>query len=326
MSVVYFVRRTDGTGPIKIGCTANLDQRIRALSYHAQADLAVLATAPGSFREERRLHRQFDNDRQEGEWFEPTDALLQAVAYVANKGQLPPADEEDREIVMSRRYLAGETLREIAEDFGLTRERVRQILRSSNIPSLGFRARHRRAAKPITDREREIAGVYADGATRPADICETYGITASRLKLILDRTKTPSFPVGHWLTHTDDAERTAKVKKLYDAGVKTAEIARLVGLNHQTHVYRYLSKGGVRVCRRAKLDTAVIARGRIVADYQDGVSVRDIGRTYGHSIQTIRSVLEQAGFPMTREAAEARRIEAVRAANARRALARSRAA
>jgi hypothetical protein len=40
---------------------------------------------------------------------------------------------ERREVIIAARYRAGETLQEISADYGITRERVRQILVSLNV-------------------------------------------------------------------------------------------------------------------------------------------------------------------------------------------------
>lgn len=315
MSVVYFVQRVTG-GPIKIGVTAYLDSRIAQLQSTVKASLKVLAYAPGSFRDEGRLHRQFADHRLEGEWFADCDEVRAAVAFVAKHDRLPPALEEDREVVMAARYLGGETLAKIAADFDVTRERVRQILRATNVPSLGFRQRHRARAKPLSDTEIEIVDAYKSGSASPRVLGERYGITRNQLNTVLRRAKVKAFPAGHWLKRDDDAERTAEIVRLYKAGVKTVEIATRIGLGGQEHVYRYLKKAGVSPKRRASggLDVAGAC-----AAYQNGGTLKEIAAAQGVNPMTVRRHVANAGLLRSRAEADAIRIARVMAANRRRA-------
>lgn len=156
----------------------------------------------------------------------------------------------ERAAEMARRYQGGETLQEIGDSFGVTRERVRQLLRKAGVPSLGVRAGvggHKPA--PITDFEREVAAAYSAGDTPLQQLRERFGITANQLAVILLRTKTPKLGLSHWLTRPDDAERTAKAAELYRAGLKTREIAEQIGVKRPEQVYPYLHKAGVRLNR-----------------------------------------------------------------------------
>lgn len=316
---VYFVQRADG-GPIKIGCTAFLDARLSQLATIHKARIVLLASAPGSFREEGRLHRQFADYRVEREWFEDCAPIRAAIRHVQEKGVLPPPQAEDREIVMAARYLSGETLQAIGSDFGVTRERVRQILRRSDIPSLGWRAGTMRQAAPITDAEQEIAAAYAQGDTPPHVLCERYEIDAARLASILRRTNTKKFSKGFWLRRADDAERTQKVAELYLAGEKTADIAQQVGLPGQEHVYVYLRRAGIKPQRRAAIPASYDTHG-ILAAYVAGEARAAIAKRFGVPARIVDETAAQAGVLRTPEQANAIRIAAVIAANHRRAAA-----
>lgn len=80
--LVYFVQREDGEGPIKIGKTTNLDQRIAALENGCGARLNVLASHRGGLGTERALHCQFSHLRTFGEWFTPAPELLAFIHYL----------------------------------------------------------------------------------------------------------------------------------------------------------------------------------------------------------------------------------------------------
>lgn len=67
---VYFMRREN---LIKIGTTYNLWQRAAVLNA------TVLAKTPGSYSEEKRMHKRFAALRRHGEWFEPGPELVALI-------------------------------------------------------------------------------------------------------------------------------------------------------------------------------------------------------------------------------------------------------
>jgi hypothetical protein len=77
-TTVYFVRART-TGLVKIGCTSNLDGRVKELKSMSGDVLDLLGTEPGGIARERELHRQFSDHRKHGEWFAPAAELL---AYI----------------------------------------------------------------------------------------------------------------------------------------------------------------------------------------------------------------------------------------------------
>jgi hypothetical protein len=86
---VYFLRRKDGEGPIKVGCTTNIGRRFAELATWSPELLEVLATAPGSPADERAIHKHFAGARLHHEWFAPVPELLTYVAVVKQRGELP---------------------------------------------------------------------------------------------------------------------------------------------------------------------------------------------------------------------------------------------
>lgn len=53
--MIYFIRRPDG-GPVKVGCSNNVDARLRQLEETYGRPLALLATLPGGRGTEAELH------------------------------------------------------------------------------------------------------------------------------------------------------------------------------------------------------------------------------------------------------------------------------
>jgi hypothetical protein len=74
---VYFVGGEEG--PIKIGFSANLHARIRALKNSSSAPIRLLAATPGGRDLERDYHDRFAADRQHGEWFVRTPAIIAEI-------------------------------------------------------------------------------------------------------------------------------------------------------------------------------------------------------------------------------------------------------
>lgn len=73
--LVYYVRFRDR---IKIGTSTNIQARLRSIPHEA-----LLGTEPGGIDVERRRHRQFADERTNGEWFTATSRILQHIESIA---------------------------------------------------------------------------------------------------------------------------------------------------------------------------------------------------------------------------------------------------
>ena len=304
---VYFIRAADGVGPIKIGVSGCPELRRRQLSSDLKTPLTILATAPGTFRDERRLHLRFAEYRVSGERFSTSPPVMEALEYVTRTGALPPVIESDRDVSIIQRYLSGDTLQEIGDDFGITRERVRQLLRKMNIPSLGYRDRHKNKAAPVTDFEREIAQAYAVDRTSPRELCEEYGIGQGRLYTILRRTGTHRLPRGRWLVRDDDAEITEKIVSMYRQGARGEDIAIAVGLGSSSNIYPYLRKAGVSVGARKTAKRVALAD-EIAERYARGETVKSLAGEYSMCRKTLAKLIAQRGLTRSHEEQEAIRL------------------
>jgi hypothetical protein len=84
-SWVYFVQSSDFL--IKIGTTTNIIKRLRILRTY-NPTIKVLLIKRGTIKNERKLHKKFDKYRFEGEWFEPSQEILDYIGKYNKKGIL----------------------------------------------------------------------------------------------------------------------------------------------------------------------------------------------------------------------------------------------
>lgn len=79
-SQVYFIRDLE-TLFIKIGVSINVTARMAEIrSGLSHGRCALLATVVGDIGREHRLHEMFRDDRVHGEWFKPSDRLMEYIA------------------------------------------------------------------------------------------------------------------------------------------------------------------------------------------------------------------------------------------------------
>ncbi len=78
--LIYLIRPVGMSGPIKIGCSEAPEQRLQALAVWSPWPLEVVASFPGSFKLERRIHSSLWRSHSHREWFHPTDEVL-SFAY-----------------------------------------------------------------------------------------------------------------------------------------------------------------------------------------------------------------------------------------------------
>lgn len=76
---VYFMRPVGMLGPIKIGCSMRIDERLEVLSGWSPFKLEVIYSEQGSYKLEIAIHRCFADYHSHREWFHPGPRLLAAV-------------------------------------------------------------------------------------------------------------------------------------------------------------------------------------------------------------------------------------------------------
>lgn len=81
--MVYFVQDMR-RHRIKIGYTQSMASRLQTLKSEFSL-VRVLTTTEGMREREQELHRQFHEDRIEGEWFRMSDAICRFVSHLNPK-------------------------------------------------------------------------------------------------------------------------------------------------------------------------------------------------------------------------------------------------
>jgi uncharacterized protein (DUF433 family) len=173
-------------------------------------------------------------------------ALVEEGVQIRKKGGSLPFDP-NRADEMTKLYLDdGRTLQEIGDQFGLSRERVRQILRGNGVESLGRRERPRKEP-PLTAREKKIAAAY-DRGVRPSDLKERYpGLTYSALQSILKRAGIETKPKGFFNRRSGYEKTVTGIIKDYLRGDDTGDIADRYKLCGRTEIYKFLKREGIPV-------------------------------------------------------------------------------
>lgn len=115
---VYFMHNRDG-GPIKIGCTANINRRLGSYGGADHVDYELLATIPGYTCRERMLHMLFRHRRLRREWFKPNFALWAAINEASLYGDLSWLPPEPARFSMKAKDAI-----ERCRAFGMTREEI----------------------------------------------------------------------------------------------------------------------------------------------------------------------------------------------------------
>jgi DNA invertase Pin-like site-specific DNA recombinase len=312
MSLIYFMRRADGVGPIKIGCSKIPASRLQAHQVWSPEKLEIIAAVPGGFADEKRIHRQFDDYRLHGEWFEASPLVLAFMTRAAAAGALPPPPAEDKILRMEDMYRAGRTLQEIGDEFGVTRERVRQLLRKAGVPTLGWRPEVvRKTVTPLL--EAKIVLLGKRGLTVP-DIAQQTGLPRQSVRTYLAANDV-KVPRAKLQRRPQTIEKAFSIAADYRAGLKVAEIAVKHGVD-APHIFRLIRIAGVKPARMKR--ASELPAEQIVELYSNGATLQEVADKFGASVTAVRARVQRAGALRSAEQNELLRLERVRAANARR--------
>ncbi len=94
--MIYFIQGAR-TGYIKIGHTAKASpmSRLRSLRTAATESLSLIGVMDGDSQAEKTLHARFDFERETGEWFKPSESLVNFIVQHARVWLEPGLFYED---------------------------------------------------------------------------------------------------------------------------------------------------------------------------------------------------------------------------------------
>ena len=210
--------------------------------------------------------------------------------------------ERNEEII--RLYVKeGLTLREVGGRFGLSRERVRQILERAGVP----RRKHRRGrAKPVPtdmwEHVPEVIHLYTENGLSLKEIGERFGRSHVAVINLLEAAGVRRRS-GGWRSHwpwRDAEQRTQEIARVYvQEGLSLEQVAARFDLNRIT-VRRILQKAGVPRrptgrrpgwrSRTLKQRDEDIVRLRI----EDSLTLKEIGRRFDLSPSMVSRILKTA--------------------------------
>lgn len=76
---IYFMKPIGMDGPIKIGCSWFLQERLKSLSMWSPIPLEIIITHPGGLKLERNIHECFSDLHSHHEWFRADQRLIAAI-------------------------------------------------------------------------------------------------------------------------------------------------------------------------------------------------------------------------------------------------------
>lgn len=142
--------------------------------------------------------------------------------------------KEERNAAIADAFLTRHaTIRELAAEYGLTFQRIQQIL-DRYVPG------DRRAYRRVWDRNQRDR-IYAESQTTE-EFAAKSNISLNAARIVLRRNHKPLLPPQR---RVEVARRYAEVARLYKAGVRPKDIRAMVGFAHVSTVYHALRQVGV---------------------------------------------------------------------------------
>lgn len=124
--MIYFMRATDGTGPIKMGVSGNVGVRRDSLQRECGKELSVLAAVDGNYADEAIIRTAFHHLLVKGrEWFEAGSDLLEFISAATSTNDLPPLGHMNE--MQSARKVLGLTQAGMAKAIGLSQSCISKM-------------------------------------------------------------------------------------------------------------------------------------------------------------------------------------------------------
>lgn len=147
VGVVYFVQTRpseDLAGPVRIGSTRNLQQHLQQLVDHNPFPLYLLGSMVSAEPEKAKhhIHEQFAAARSRGDWFRPTDELLQYVRTATQRPLTPPMPQVPADQLLS--------IEDVARILNVSVPTVRRLVDAGRLPVMRIGRQLRFSPKDIT--------------------------------------------------------------------------------------------------------------------------------------------------------------------------------
>jgi DNA-binding XRE family transcriptional regulator len=126
--MIYFIKHTDF---VKIGYTNNIYRRLSELQVSCPEKLKLLGLVEGTFEDEKKYHKQFNEFYSHGEWFYYSKELNDCISML-NKDLMWKYGYEKNEfnvlgLIKSCRLEQNLSLAELGERLGITAQSVKEM-------------------------------------------------------------------------------------------------------------------------------------------------------------------------------------------------------
>lgn len=208
-------------------------------------------------------------------------------------------------------YEGGATIAEVAKQFGVSRQAIRNLLIRNDVPRRpSGHTPPPRPRNPLNLPEEEIVTAYQDGDSL-AKIAAQLGVSVSAIRNVLVRCETPRRPAstpgqrvgGRRPIQFSTAKRAAILER-YQQGESPRSIAEWAGCS-RTAVERIITQQGGELRTEGTAVRSVAAAAlpidEVVMRYNKGESsVTALAREYGISVRTMQNRLTDAGVSLPR--------------------------
>lgn len=236
--------------------------------------------------------------------FGVSPSLVRSVLYrngLYPKDFKPKREATPREIKMIDLYQKGKTLQEVGDEFGVTRERVRQILAKFHVES----REPGKKPKPIDEiTQQKIIQLYQDGYSveRIYEALRDSIPSKNQLdKVLYDsgiqlRTAKESWRLN---PRRIPDEVRQEAERLYLSGYSTVAVAKELGVA-QAWVHRHMSinnllRPSTNPHRKPRIIVSDELTGQIIELYSTGLSTGQVAKELGLVQPTVSGVLRRCG-------------------------------
>jgi hypothetical protein len=85
---IYFLKPIGMEGPIKVGCSHVVEERLQTFMNWSPFPLEILCQIDGGHEVERALHRRYRDARKHSEWFDPSPLMLSDISFLNTGGKV----------------------------------------------------------------------------------------------------------------------------------------------------------------------------------------------------------------------------------------------